>query len=140
MMTLQPNQEIEDPHPPPNGKTIPHISAKHCVHRRGKTERVAWREENFHELFGVPRIDEPKVNIHRAVHRAFVSGERAFGLARTVEHFVKNISAFLAAEYRKKNSAAKDRINESGGVSCKQPAVAVQTCAAVGKIRFHVNL
>ena len=87
----------------------------------GRDRHIAGREENLDELLRVPGIDEPEINVHGAVHRTFVSGEQAFGLARTIEHFVKNVSAFLAAEYRKKNSAAKDKIDESGGVACKQP-------------------
>src|SRR2546421_9697940 len=112
MAALQPNQEIKDPHPPANGETIADVPAEYCVHCRGEAEHIARREENFDELFRVPRIDETKINIHRTVHRTFVSSEQVFGLARAVEHFVENISAFLATEYRKKNSAAKDRINE----------------------------
>ena len=94
---MQPNQEIKDPHPPANGETIADIPPAYCVHRRDETEHIARREENFDELLRVPRIDEPKINIHRAVHRTFVSGEQASGLARTVEHFVENVSAFLTA-------------------------------------------
>jgi hypothetical protein len=36
--------------------------------RRGEPEHIARCEENFDELLGVPRIDEPKVDVHRAVH------------------------------------------------------------------------
>ena len=136
---MQPNQEIKDPHPPANGETVADVPAEYGVHCRGETQHTARREENFDELLRVPGIDEPEINVHRAVHRTFVSGEQAFGLARTVEHFVKSVSAFFATEYGKKNSAAKDRIDESGGIACKQPSVAVQKCAAIGKVRFQIN-
>src|SRR5215471_2971395 len=58
MVALQPNQEIKQPHPPANGKTVADVSAKHCVYRRSETEHIAWREKNFDELFRIPRIDE----------------------------------------------------------------------------------
>ena len=73
VMALQPNQKIKHPHPPANGKTVAHISAKHCVYRWSETEHIARREENFDELLRVPRINEPKINVHRAVHGSLVS-------------------------------------------------------------------
>src|SRR5262249_47569766 len=123
-----------------NGKTIAHISAKHCVYRRNKTEHTARCEENFDKLLRVPRIDEPKINVHRAVHRSLVTWEQPFCFARTIEHFVQSICAQLAAEDRKKNAAAEDRIDKSGRVACKQPAITIQTLASIGKIRFDVDL
>jgi hypothetical protein len=68
VVALQPNQEIKHPHPPANGKTVAYISAKHCIHRWRETEHVARCEENFDEFLRVPRIDEPKIDVHRAVH------------------------------------------------------------------------
>ena len=100
----------------------------------------AWREENFDEFFRVPRINEPKINVHRAVHGSLVSREQAFCLARVIEHFVQSVRAYFAAEHRKKNAAAENRIDKSGGVACKQPAIAVQTRASIGEIRFDIDL
>src|SRR5262249_37316029 len=91
MMPLQPNQKIKYPHAPPNRETVAHISSKHCVYGRSKTEHAACspgRKENFDELLRVPRIHEPKINVHRAVNRSLVSAEQAFSLARVIEDFV----------------------------------------------------
>src|SRR6266850_6216816 len=57
-----------------------------------------------------------------------------------IEHFVQSVGAFLTAEHRKKNAAAKNRVDESGGVACKQPAIAVQTRTSIGEIRFDIDL
>src|SRR4029077_9135392 len=57
-----------------------------------------------------------------------------------VEHFVQRIGAFFAAEHRKKNAAAENRVDKSGGVACKQPAIALQTRASIGEIRFDIDL
>src|SRR5580765_4075942 len=57
-----------------------------------------------------------------------------------IEHFVQSVGAFFTAEHRKKNAAAKNRVDESGGVACKQPAIAVQTRASIGEIRFDIDL
>src|SRR5262249_53306513 len=65
--------------------------------------------------------------------------EKAFSLARVVENFIQSIGAFFAAENREKDAAAKNRIDKSGGIACKQPAVTVQICAAIGKIRFDID-
>ena len=46
-----------------------------------------------------------------------------------IEHFVQSVGAFFAAENRKENATAENRVDESGGVACKQPAIAVQTRA-----------
>src|SRR5262245_30048856 len=139
VVTLQPNQEIKYPHSPANRKTVTHVSAKHCIYCLSKTQHGARREENFDELLRIPRIDEPKINVHRAIHRSLILREQAFGLARVIEHFVQSVGAFFTAEDCKKNAAAKDRINESGGVACKQPAIAVQTRASIREIRFDMD-
>src|SRR5438067_11012073 len=96
MAALQPNQEIKDPHPPANGETIADVSAEYCVHCRGETKHIAWREENLDELLRVPGIDEQEINIHRAVHRTYASGEQTIGLSRTIEHIDKNVNPFNA--------------------------------------------
>src|SRR6266851_2748069 len=57
-----------------------------------------------------------------------------------IEHFVQRVGAFFTAEQCKKNAAAENRVDESGGVACKQPAIAVQTRAPIGEIRFDVDL
>src|SRR5262249_20726414 len=139
VVALEPNQEIKHPHSPANRETVAHISAKDCVYRRNQTQHIARFEENFDELLRVPRIDEPKINVHRAVHRSLVSCKQALCLARVIEHFVQSISAFFAAEHGKKNAAAKNRVDKSGGVACKQPAIAVQTRGSIGEIRFDIN-
>src|SRR4051794_18559693 len=55
------------------------------------------------------------------------------------KHFVQSVGAFFTAEHRKKNAAAKNRVDESSGVACKQPAIAVQTRASVGEIGFDIG-
>src|SRR6478672_2287269 len=56
-----------------------------------------------------------------------------------IEHFVQSVGAFFAAENRKENAAAKNRVDESGGVACKYPPIAVQTRASIGEIRFDIG-
>src|SRR5262249_14739378 len=77
---------------------------------------------------------------HRAVHGSLVSREQAFCLGWMIEHFVQSVRAEFAAEHRKKNAAAENRIDKSGGVACQQPAIAVQTRASIREIRFDVDL
>src|SRR6478672_1190279 len=57
-----------------------------------------------------------------------------------IEHFVQSVGAFFTAEHRKKNAAAKNRVDKSGGVAREQPAIAVQTRASIGEIRFDIGL
>src|SRR4029077_10940103 len=57
-----------------------------------------------------------------------------------IEYFVQSVSAFFTAEHRKKNAAAKNRVDESRGVACKQPANAVQTRASIREIGFDKRL
>src|SRR4029077_15027557 len=57
-----------------------------------------------------------------------------------IKHFVQSVGAFFTREHRKKNTAAKNRIDESGGVACKQPAIAVQTRASIREIGFDIGL
>src|SRR5262245_42337627 len=143
VVALQPNQEVKHPHPPANRETVADISAKHCVYRRRKPEYAACaarRKKNLDELLRVPRIDEPKINVHRAVHRSLISREQAFCLARVIEHFDQRVGAFFATEHGKKNAAAENRVDESSGVAYKQPAIAVQTLASIGEIRFVIGL
>src|SRR5262249_31009445 len=45
----------------------------------------------------------------------------------------------FAAEYREENAAAKNWVDKSSGIARKQPAIAVQTCAPIGEVRFHIN-
>ena len=112
-MPLQPKQEIKDPHSPANWKAVADVSTKHNVHGRCKTEHVARCEENFDELFRVPRIHEPKVNVHCAIHRSLVAREGALAPARMIKHFVQGVGASFAAIHREKNAAAENRIVEA---------------------------
>src|SRR5262249_14999096 len=140
MIALYPNQKIKYPHAPPNGEAVANVSAKYRVYCRPNSERIARCEKNFDELLRVPRVHKSEINIHRAIDRFLVAREKPFRLARTIEHFVKRIGSEFAAEHGEKNAAAKNWIDEPRGIACKQPAVAVQSCAAIGKIRFHINL
>src|ERR1700747_897591 len=118
-MTLHPNQKIKQPHAPANRETVAYISAKYCIYRWSKTEHTAWCEENFDEFLRVPRIDEPKINIHGAVHRSLVSREQPFRLVRMIKYFVQRVGTEFAAEHRKENAAAENRIDEFGRVAGK---------------------
>src|SRR5215208_1711345 len=57
-----------------------------------------------------------------------------------IKHFVESVGTFFTAEHRKKNAAAKNWINESGGIARKQPTIAVQTRASIGKVRLDIRL
>ena len=57
-----------------------------------------------------------------------------------IKNLVERIGSAFAAEHREEDAAAKNRIDEPGGIACKQPAVTVQSCAPIGEVRFHVNL
>src|SRR5258705_11788431 len=59
---------------------------------------------------------------------------------RVIKYFVQGVGAFFTAEHRKKNAAAKNRVDESGGVACEQPAIAVQTRASIGEVCFDIDL
>ena len=70
VVALQPNQEIKQPHPPANVKTVADISAKSCVHCRRKPEHAACaarQKKNFDEFLCIQRVHESKVKIHRAI-------------------------------------------------------------------------
>src|SRR6266550_6360305 len=125
MMALQPNQKIKDPHPPADWKTVTNISAKHCVHGWRKPQHIARRQKDYDEFLRVPGVHKTKINIHRAVYRPLVAGEQPFHVPRTLKHFVQNICASFAAEHCEKDAAAKDGIDEPGGIARKQPAVTV---------------
>src|SRR5260370_30763624 len=56
-----------------------------------------------------------------------------------IEPFVQRVGAFFTAEHCKKNTAAENRVDESGGVASKQPAIAVQTRASIGEIRLDID-
>src|SRR6266700_8308705 len=140
MVTLQPNQKIEDPHSPPDRKTIADISAKHCVHCWRKPKHIARRQKYFDELLRVPRVDKTEIDIHRPIDRALITREEALRLSRMSKNFVKNVCALLAAEHSQKYATAKNWIDETGGIACKKPAVTMQSCAAIGEVRFNINL
>src|SRR5438552_8828015 len=140
MMALQPNQKIKDPHPPADWKTVTNISAKHCVHGWRKPQHIARRQKDYDEYLRVRGVHKTKISIHRAVYRPLVAGEQPFHVPRTLKNFVQNICASFAAEHCEKDAAAKDGIDEPGGIARKQPAVTVQSCAPIGEVRFHVNL
>src|SRR5216110_2936496 len=139
MMALQPNQKIEYPHPPANGETVADISAKHCVHCGRKTEHIARREKNFDELLRVPCVHKPKINIHCAIYGSLVPREQPFRLVRMIENFVKRVGGKFTAEHGQENATAKNWIDEPGSIACEQPAIAAQSRAAIGEIRFHIN-
>src|ERR1041385_8808743 len=140
MMALQPNQKVKHPHPPANREAVADISAKHCVHCGRKSEHTARRKENFDELFRVPGVNEPKINIHGAVHSSFVPREQPLRQTGMIKNFVKCIGSEFTAEHGKKNAATKNWIDKTGRVARKQPAIAMQSRAAIGEIRLDVNL
>src|SRR5262249_32982855 len=139
MIALQPHQKIKDPHSPSNGKTVADVSAKHRVDCWCKPKHVARRQKHFDELLRVPCIDKTKVNIHRTVYRSLVTREQPFCLSRMVKDLVQNVRASFTTEHGEEHAAAKDWIDETGGVTCEQPLIAVESCAAIGKIRFDIN-
>ena len=57
-----------------------------------------------------------------------------------IEHFVQNIGCLLASEDGKKNTAAKDRINETGRITREQPAITSELLVPIRKIRRGVYL
>src|SRR5436309_15734339 len=140
MMALQPNKKIKDPHAPANGEAIADISAKHCVHCWRKPKHIARRQKHFDEFLRVPRVDKTEIDIHRSINCALITREEALRLSRMSKNFVKNVCALLAAEHSQENAATKNWIDETGGIACKQPAVAMQSCAAIGEVRFNINL
>src|SRR6266496_1314518 len=139
MMTLQPNQKIKDPHAPANGEAVADISPKHCVHCWRKPKHIARRQKHLDELLRVPSVDKTEIDIHRPIDCALITREEAFRLSRMSKNFVKNVCALLAAEHSQKYAAAKNWIDETGGIACKQPAVTMQSCAAIGEVRFNIN-
>ena len=56
-----------------------------------------------------------------------------------IQRFVQSIGALFTAEDSQKNAAAKDWIDETGGIACQQPAIAMELAAAIGEIRGNVN-
>src|SRR5213594_277466 len=140
MMALQPNKKIKDPHAPANGEAIADISAKHCVHCWRKPKHIARRQKHFDEFLRVPRVDKTEIDIHRSINCALITREEALRLSRMSKNFAKNVRALLAAEHSQENAAAKNWIDETGGIACKQPAVAMQSCAAIGEVRFNISL
>src|SRR5437667_2845155 len=140
MMTLQPDQKIKDPHAPANGKAVANVSAKHCVHCWRKPKHIARRQKYFDELLRVPRVDKTEIDIHRPIDCALITREEALRFSRMSKNFVKNVCALLAAEHSQENATAKNWIDETGGIACKQPAVAMQSCASIGEVRFNINL
>src|SRR5262249_58828444 len=140
MMALQPDQKIKHPHPPANREAVANVSAKHGVHCGRKPEHIAWRKEDFDELFRVPCVHEAKVNIHRAIHRSLVPRKQLGRLTRMIKNFVKCVGGKFAAEHGKENAATKNWIDKTGGIACKQPSVAVQSRGPIREVRFDVNL
>src|SRR4029077_11655898 len=61
-------------------------------------------------------------------------------LTRMIKNFVKRVGGKFAAEHGKENAAAKNWIDKTGGIACKQPSVAVQSRGAIREVRFDVNL
>src|ERR1043166_5944027 len=135
---LKPDNEIKGPHAPTDGESVADVAAEHGVDRRRQTEDITRREEHLDEFFPVPRVDEPQVDVHRAIERAGVATEETSCHPRVIEHVIENIGALFAAEDGQKHAAAKNRIDEPSSVTGEQPPVAVQLCATIRKIGGYV--
>src|SRR5437762_5797283 len=57
-----------------------------------------------------------------------------------IEHLVQNIGRLFTSEDSEKNAAAENWIDETGGITRKQPAIAGEPLAPIGKVRRGVNL
>src|SRR5437879_9147135 len=60
----------------------------------------------------LPRVHEPQINVHRAIHRPFVTPKkfsRSFGV---VESFVQSVGALFAAENGQENRSEERRVGK----------------------------
>src|SRR5947207_13355783 len=57
-----------------------------------------------------------------------------------IEHLVQNIGRLFTSEDSEKNVAAENWIDETGGITRKQPAIAGEPRAPIGKVRSGVTM
>ena len=57
-----------------------------------------------------------------------------------IEHDIEDVGGLFAGKKGEENAAAKNRIDETGGVTGEHPAIAREAGLAVGKIRARVSL
>jgi len=138
---LQTHDEIKKFHAPANRETVADVSAQHCIHRRRNLQEIGLGQEHFDEFLArIPRIHEAQVNIHRAINRALITREQAATSSRIIECLMQSIGRFFPGENSEENSAAKDRIDETGGIAREQPAITDELCIAKRKIGRGIDL
>jgi len=83
--------------------------------------------------FGIPRVDEAEINVHRLLMlRAYA--QTIAGVLPERSSTTCNASAAVRRRGRPGNATAKDRINEPGGVAASIQRSPVSCGAAIGKI------
>src|SRR5437879_2585544 len=87
----------------------------------------------------LPRVHEPQINVHRAIHRPFVTPKKFSRSFWVVENFVQSVGALFAAENGQENAAAENWIDETSSVTGEQPAIAMEFCTAIRKICGGIN-
>src|SRR4051812_49354803 len=134
-MSLEPNQEVKNPHPPFDTKFRSNVAAEDGVNGGGQIQNLARRGEHFNELLGVPRVNETQINIHRPIDFALINWEKFLRFSGVIKDHVKTISGQLSAEHSQKHAAAEDWIDESRSITGQQPAIAKKLRISIRKIR-----
>src|SRR5437868_15485056 len=103
---LQPNEQIEHPHPPSDREAVADVTPEDRVHRRRNLDKILGMKEDFDEFLRVPGIDETQIYVHCLIDVALVAREKPSAFRRTIEHFVESVRGLFAREHGEENAAA----------------------------------
>src|SRR5580704_4596779 len=137
---LQIDEQIEHPKPPANLQPGSFVAGKQRVHRGDELEEFLRIKKYFGEFLGIPRFDQLKIQVHDSAQMALITSELLWASFRTPQHSVEHIGSFFARKHCDKNTAAPNRIDESGCIARQRPTTPGKTLIAKRIISGRVNL
>src|SRR3954471_20583623 len=104
-VALQEKYEIEDLHPPPDGKGGTDVSGQDGIYRRRQLETLRRGGENLDEFGSIPRVHKAQVHIHRPMHLTLVLAKEACSFFWPIQGGVDCLRAQLPGMNRPKKGA-----------------------------------
>ena len=74
---LQIDEQIEHPKPPTNLQPGSFVAGKQRVHRGDELEEFLRIKKYFSEFLGVPRFDQPEIQVHDSAEMALIAPDHS---------------------------------------------------------------